>query len=55
MLDVTMSVLIIFAAAALLIFWTSRTAVLLHGSTDEIAKILENDLWMGRSFLSGFG
>jgi hypothetical protein len=55
MLDVTMSVLIIFAATVLFGFWTSRTALLLHGSAEEITKILDKDLSMGRRLLSGFG
>jgi len=48
-----MSAFIIFFCTGLLIYWTSRTRILLHGSPAAIEATLESDLLRGRRFLSG--
>ena len=53
MLDVTLSALIVSFCTALVIYWASRAAILLHGSEDEITKTLEHDLRRGHGLFLG--
>ena len=46
-----MSALVIFVCMGLLVYWFSRTRLLLKGSTEEIDGTLESDLWWGRRLL----
>ena len=48
-----MSAFIIFFSTGLLIYWTSRTTVLLHTSEDEISRVLDRDLSRANAFLAG--
>lgn len=44
---------VIFVSTGLLVYWFSRTLLLLKGSQQEIDETLECDLWWGRRFLLG--
>ena len=48
-----MSNCIIFVSSGLLVYWSSRTLLLLNGSEAETDEILESDLWWGRRLLLG--
>ena len=48
-----MSSFIIFVCTGLLVYWVTRTALLLRGSEEEINGTLESDLWWGRRVLLG--
>lgn len=45
--------LIIVFCTCLLVYWTSRTAILLHGSEGEITETLASDLWRARRLMLG--
>ena len=47
------SALIIVFCTGQLIYWISRTKLLLHGSEDQIWRTLESDLARGRRLLMG--
>jgi len=44
---------IIFVCSGLLVYWFSRTLLLLRRSEAETDEILESDLWWGRRLLLG--
>ena len=48
-----MSSFIIFVCTGLLVYWVTRTALLLRGSEEEINGTLKSDLWWGRRVLLG--
>jgi hypothetical protein len=48
-----MAALIIFVSTRLLVYWFSRTLMLLKGSEEEIDEVLESDLWRGHRVLLG--
>jgi hypothetical protein len=48
-----MSAVVIFVSSGLLIYWFSRTLLLLKGSEEEIHQVLEADVWWGRTLLIG--
>lgn len=47
-----MSELIIFVCSGLLVYWFSRSLLLLNRSKPEIEATLDYDLWWGRRVLS---
>jgi hypothetical protein len=48
-----MSNLVIFLSMGLLIYWVSRTLLLLKGPPHQIDSTLNSDLWWGRRLLLG--
>jgi hypothetical protein len=49
-----MLAVIIFVCSGLLVYWVSRTMLLLHGSDEAIDDTLEEcDLWKGRRLMLG--
>jgi hypothetical protein len=48
-----MAALIIFVSTGLLVYWFSRTLMLLKGWEEEIDEALESDLWWGRRVVLG--
>jgi len=52
MFDTTISVLIIVSMPFMLIYGASRTLLLVRGSDDEVASMLERDLWRLRRLVS---
>jgi hypothetical protein len=46
---------IIFSSVALFIYWAMRALLLLVGSEEQIAQVLDEDLWWGRRFLLTLG
>jgi hypothetical protein len=50
-LDIFASGFIIFFSAGLMVYWCSRTLVLLRESEEELNEVLEDDLWWGRKVL----
>ena len=48
-----MSAFIIFVCTALLIYWASRTLLLLKGREEQIDEVLEADLWLFYRILAG--
>jgi hypothetical protein len=51
-LDSFASGFIIFFSAGLMVYWCSRTLMLLRESDEELNEVLEDDLWWGRRVLS---
>jgi len=45
------SAVIIFVSTGALVYWLSRTMMLLRCSEDEITEALTGDLWRARRFL----
>jgi hypothetical protein len=45
--------LVMFFCNGLLVYWATRTALLLHGPEERIERTLEKDLWSGRQALIG--
>jgi hypothetical protein len=48
-----MSEFVIFISTGLLVYWFSRTLLLLKGSPEQLDETLECDLWWGRRLLLG--
>ena len=53
MLEAPMYCLIMFTCNGLLVYWATRTAMLLNGPEKRIEQTLEKDLWSGRQILIG--
>ena len=45
------SSIVIFVSTGLLIYWVTRTLLLLNAPEDQIAEVLDGDLWWGRRLL----
>ena len=48
---ITMFAIVMFVCSGLLVYWISRTRLLLNGSKPEINEALNHDFWRGRRFL----
>ena len=53
MLEAQMYCLIMFTCNGLLVYWATRTAMLLNGPEKRTEQTLEKDLWSGRQILIG--
>ena len=53
MLEAPMYCLIMFTCNGLLVYWATRTAMLLNGPEKRIEQTLEKDSWSGRQILIG--
>jgi hypothetical protein len=44
---------VMFFCNGLLVYWATRTALLMHGPEERIERTLKKDLWSGRQILAG--
>jgi hypothetical protein len=51
LLESMLAVIIVVALPALLVYWISRSFLLIHGSKEAIDEALDCDLWWGRRLL----
>ena len=48
-----MGAIIIFVCTGLLVYWSTRTVLFLHGPDEAVDETLAYDLWWGRKVLLG--
>ena len=47
----SMTAIILFSCTGLLVYWTSRVCILMHGSAQRVNRLLEADLLWAKAFI----